>query len=478
MKFSTVIAAVASVGFAAAASAPSCGAGSKCPKESPCCDAYGQCGSGVSCLGGCDARYSFAADSCAPQPVCSNGAGTHTFTDVSDIVYYTQYNGDISKNLWSYTGEVLEQNSSAVLTMRKNTVGTVLFSNFFIWYGKVTAVIKTSHLDGVVSDFILMSNVKDEIDYEFVGNDVTAAQTNYYFEGLLNYDNEFTATVDNSTYASYHEYTIDWQEDSITWYVDGNAVRTLNKADTVNSTTGVAEFPQTPARIQLSVWPGGDSSEPQGTVQWAGGPIDWNAPDLSDPGYYFVEVESVTVDCYDPPSSANTTGSKSYVYTNQEGLEADVSITDDDTTISLSSGSSSGSTSSGLPLQILSQAPQSQSSLQSLEELSQVSTAQTKTKSKSQSKTQAIPVVSAIATSTTAASSSAAASTSDDSSASATDSADASDSTGSADATDSAAADNSASATDSAASTAATGAAGHLAAPLSGLAAALLGLVL
>jgi beta-glucanase (GH16 family) len=332
MKLATLtVLAAAFIAASASSSPPSCSADSHCPEDTPCCSAYGQCGTGSYCLGGCDARFSFAADSCAPMPVCQ--AGTYTFDDVKNIIYYTNYDGDISQNTWSYTGEVLEQNNSAVLTMRKDTVGTVMFSNFFIWFGKVSVVMKTSHLAGVVSDFILMSNVKDEIDYEFVGTQLETAQTNYYYQGILDYDNEKNGAVDNSTYDNYHEFTIDWNPTSITWYVDGNAVRTLQQADTMNTTTNRYEFPQTPARIQLSVWPGGASNQGEGTIQWAGGPINWNAPDLTDPGYYFVEIESVTVDCYDPPSGANVTGSKSYIYTNQDGFQQDVAITNDDTVI-------------------------------------------------------------------------------------------------------------------------------------------------
>jgi beta-glucanase (GH16 family) len=37
---------------------------------------------------------------------------------------------------------------------------------------------------GVVTAFILLSDVKDEIDYEFVGADLESAQSNYYFQGI------------------------------------------------------------------------------------------------------------------------------------------------------------------------------------------------------------------------------------------------------------------------------------------------------
>lgn len=70
--------------------------------------------------------------------------------------------------------------------MAPNTVGTLLANNHYMWYGKVSAKLKSSRGKGVVTAFILLSDVKDEIDYEFVGSDLGNAQTNYYFQGIPN----------------------------------------------------------------------------------------------------------------------------------------------------------------------------------------------------------------------------------------------------------------------------------------------------
>ena len=43
---------------------------------------------------------------------------------------------------------------------------------------------------------------------------------------------------------------IDWQEDTLTWLIDGNAVRTLKRSD-VTGTDGVSRYPSTPSRIEL-----------------------------------------------------------------------------------------------------------------------------------------------------------------------------------------------------------------------------------
>lgn len=73
-----------------------------------------------------------------------------------------------------------------LLTMAPNTVGTLLASTRYMWYGNVQARFKTSRGAGVVTAFILLSDVKDEIDYEFVGVDLESAQSNYYFQGIPN----------------------------------------------------------------------------------------------------------------------------------------------------------------------------------------------------------------------------------------------------------------------------------------------------
>lgn len=70
--------------------------------------------------------------------------------------------------------------------MAPGTVGTVIASTSYVWYGKISATLKTSYGKGVVSAFILLSDMKDEIDYEWVGVDLHTTQTNYYFQGIPN----------------------------------------------------------------------------------------------------------------------------------------------------------------------------------------------------------------------------------------------------------------------------------------------------
>lgn len=107
--------------------------------------------------------------------------------------------------------------------------------------------------------------------------------------------------------------------------------RTLQKSSTFNKTDNQYHYPQTPARVQLSLWPAGLSKNGVGTVDWAGGLIDWNADDPKTNGYYYSMYKSISIECYDTPSGANVTGSKSYLYTDRKGLNSSISLTNDDT---------------------------------------------------------------------------------------------------------------------------------------------------
>ncbi|KZZ99602.1 cell wall glucanase (Utr2) [Moelleriella libera RCEF 2490] len=257
---------------------------------------------------------SFNLSSCVPAPVCKDR--TTKFTSLDSIIDISSYYGDSSKKDWVAQGEPAAMGGDVLLTMPKNSVGTVLASTTYMWYGNVKARFKTSRGQGVVTAFILLSDIKDEIDYEFIGSDLKTAQTNYYFQGVIDYHNSGNITL-SDTFANYHDYEIRWTPDKIEWLVDGQVGRTKERKDTWNSTTQNWMFPQTPARVQLSIWPGGAASNPKGTVDWAGGPIDWNnAPDIKSVGYYYSAFSEVSIQCYNAQNAPGTNKGTSYVYNN------------------------------------------------------------------------------------------------------------------------------------------------------------------
>ncbi|MBQ7432956.1 MAG: family 16 glycosylhydrolase [Lachnospiraceae bacterium] len=115
-------------------------------------------------------------------------------------------------------------------------------------YGMYQVNMKPISNPGVVSSFFTYTGpsdgtIWDEIDIEFLGYDTTKVQFNYYTNGVGGheclYDLGFDASKDFHTYGFY------WGEGVITWYVDGQAVR-----------TATANIPTTPGHIMMNVWPG------------------------------------------------------------------------------------------------------------------------------------------------------------------------------------------------------------------------------
>jgi hypothetical protein len=80
-------------------------------------------------------------------------------------------------------------------------------------------------------------------------------------------------------------------------------------------------------------------SNGEGTVEWAGGLVDWEHEDPKNHGYYYAMFDEIKVECYDPPSNAKITGDKSYIYTDNSGLEGSVEISDRNTVLKSLRGS-------------------------------------------------------------------------------------------------------------------------------------------
>ncbi|KAI9313220.1 concanavalin A-like lectin/glucanase domain-containing protein [Dichotomocladium elegans] len=155
--------------------------------------------------------------------------------------------------------------------------GPTFNATTYMHYGKFTARAKTTPVGGAVTAMILIGDGSDEIDFELIGADGTHAQSNFFWGKKIVYgkNGKNHEVPGDQTHEAFHDYTIDWSPDRIIWSIDGQPVRTLNKADTCEA-NGVCKYPTQPSRIQLGLWDG--STEP-GTAQWAWGPIDWSKHD-------------------------------------------------------------------------------------------------------------------------------------------------------------------------------------------------------
>lgn len=221
------------------------------------------------------------------------------------------------------------------LLLTETNGGTRISSTRYLHYGKVTATLKTGKWGGVVTAFITMSDIKDEIDWEFPGAATTEGQTNFFWQGVIPEQTHGDTTKDLSdTFANYHDYTIDWQPDTLTFSVDNNVVRTIKASDF--QAGGINQYPNTPSRIQVSIWPAGIDSMPPGTVQWAGGMINWQDGDYQSAGHFYTLLKSVQIECSEASvvngtKQSDTTG---YVYgTNASSSQPGVAFTNASTLI-------------------------------------------------------------------------------------------------------------------------------------------------
>jgi beta-glucanase (GH16 family) len=160
---------------------------------------------------------------------------------------------------------------------------------------------------GIISSAVLISDDEDEIDWEFSGNNFGYAtgkvQTNYFGKGVTGtYDRGTLPSVD-SPQTLMQTYSLDWSPTTLTWSIDGAVVRTLLAADANNYDH---QYPQTPMRLQLGLWNGGDPSNAAGTIQWATG----GAPSNLSQAPFTMYVKSVRIE---------TSPCSSYLYTDDSG---------------------------------------------------------------------------------------------------------------------------------------------------------------
>jgi hypothetical protein len=92
---------------------------------------------------------------------------------------------------------------------------------------------------------------------------------------------------------TFHTYSIDWTKDRLQWLIDGVVVRTLE----YSAAAGGKEYPQSPMQVRIGNWIGGNPSNAQGTINWAGGLSDMSK------GPFNMYVESVSITNYSPAAA-------------------------------------------------------------------------------------------------------------------------------------------------------------------------------
>lgn len=219
-------------------------------------------------------------------------------------------------------GDANYDSSGLSFSISKPKEAPTMQSDFYFFFGSVSAIAKSAKGTGIVSCVILESDDLDEIDWEWLGGSADQVQTNYYGKGNTTTYNRATYVDVNDAQDTWHNYTIEWTSSATTWYIDGDAVRTLAYADAL----GGKNYPQTPMKVKLGIWSASDTGA-EGTIQWAGGNTDY-----SD-GPFTMQVKSLSINNYNPASS--------YSYSDKTGDWESIKMSSEDAKDSSSSSESS-----------------------------------------------------------------------------------------------------------------------------------------
>ncbi|KAE8350327.1 concanavalin A-like lectin/glucanase domain-containing protein [Aspergillus coremiiformis] len=244
--------------------------------------------------------------SCNPlKETCPADAGL-----VKPTLHTVFTSGQSAFKHWKTTsGTVRSTSLGAEFSIKKQGDAPTIESDFYIFFGYVEIKMRAANGTGIISTLVLESDDLDEIDWEQVSTFDNQIQTNYFGKGnTTSYDRATTVAV-STPEEIFHTYAINWTPSQIEWLVDRRVVRTLNYADALDG----ENFPQTPSRIKIGIWAGGDPNNAEGTIEWAGGETNY------DDGPFNMYVKSVKVINYNP--------AKSYTYTDKTGSYSSIMAT-------------------------------------------------------------------------------------------------------------------------------------------------------
>lgn len=214
------------------------------------------------------------------------------------------FNETLDPRIWNMeTGDIVYTPEGAEFTIHNPGQSTLLTSNFYIFFGVVESWVKMATGQGIVSSVVLESDDLDEIDWEWVGYNMSEVQSNFYGKGNTTTWNRGRYHHVPNAADEFHNYTTYWDHEKLQWWIDGSLHRQVNYGDAL-AVYG-KNFPQSPSQVKISNWPAGLPSNDQGTIAWAGGLVDYSqAP-------FTMTVQSVRVQDFH-------TGSE-YIYGDKSG---------------------------------------------------------------------------------------------------------------------------------------------------------------
>ncbi|KAI1434243.1 concanavalin A-like lectin/glucanase domain-containing protein [Xylaria sp. CBS 124048] len=268
----------------------------------------------------CDPRMK----SCPPDPAFGEG---------TVVIDFTKGESDL---FTAAEGTTIKYGSNgAEFTIDKDTEAPTVTSTKYMFFGRLDVEVQVAPGTGIVTSIVLQSDDRDEIDWEWLGGDTAQVQTNYFGKGDDSTFNRGGFSPVGSPQTTTHTYSIDWTKDYVHWIIDGTIVRVLNFADA----EGGSRFPQTPCQIKLGTWDAGAPSEPQGTIEWAGGLTDFSQAPFT--AFY----KKVTIQ----DSSNGVAGAKQYIWNSgsdgsYQSIKVDTTGGDDNSSSSSSSSAAPSST--------------------------------------------------------------------------------------------------------------------------------------
>jgi beta-glucanase (GH16 family) len=163
------------------------------------------------------------------------------------------FTSTVNSDIWNMTaGPMTYGQGGAQFTVAERGQSPTIQSNFYIFFGTVSVIMRASSGQGIISSIVLESDDLDEVDWEVMGGNTTHVETNYFGKGnTTSFDRAIYYPVSPSPQSDYHNYTTYWTAEKLEWYIDGQLVRTLLYADA----NGGYDFPQTPMNIRLGLYP-------------------------------------------------------------------------------------------------------------------------------------------------------------------------------------------------------------------------------
>lgn len=236
-----------------------------------------------------------AATACVSNAVCAPmdvAIQPGVYTDASVFRPLMQYNGDASAAPFVFESGYLGRGSEGVLLEMNAAHESRISTSRYLLYGNVTARLRHNATTGLVASFGTASDVGDAIVFVMGGTNTSRVATNVAALGHAPSALGVDASVPHFSFEQWHNYSIAWTPNHITWSIDQHVVRTVQRSH------ASSHFPRSPSRVLFTLR-GVTPSSSQRERQWAGGPLNVTRASFRRRGYYAQELSHLQVSCAD-----------------------------------------------------------------------------------------------------------------------------------------------------------------------------------